>query len=432
MLFLQLVYNRKCEFGFPRMLGPNDSAQSSTANKIGAEKYLLCGIETSLWAVYDIVIPNITIPINLGATSMDFTLSEIKIANVNVPKLQMDLQQNKPVTLFLPEASIQLSFVWKFQQNSYPYTNDRGTGDLIVQNAVLSATADSQQEKETCPGHMIISVLKTTMDYEKLRIQLKGGQSWIFQSLIDVILDSLQNQISDFLASVLMNGFIGLINGAFEDGRRQRLLSNGQFIKDERYVDKVQVGNGYISLMFSGYTYLKNNLTDEYLTQGTNSITMNKFNAEMQMAVKDEAFNNVYYIFHKYQNSYSGNNFKAIQQPKLRFTNTGALVAMLVEANETQVEIELIAKPKLFDDLSKVIGRISFEYQAYSIDTVDGLDSEALLTQVVQHMNEVAEQTGFQYNYALMVDIRDFQPIFDPNERVMRLVGDLPQECLPY
>ncbi|CAL6040623.1 Conserved_hypothetical protein [Hexamita inflata] len=363
---------------------------------------------------------------------MDFTLSEIKIANVNVPKLQMDLQQNKPVTLFLPEASIQLSFVWKFQQNSYPYTNDRGTGDLIVQNAVLSATADSQQEKETCPGHMIISVLKTTMDYEKLRIQLKGGQSWIFQSLIDVILDSLQNQISDFLASVLMNGFIGLINGAFEDGRRQRLLSNGQFIKDERYVDKVQVGNGYISLMFSGYTYLKNNLTDEYLTQGTNSITMNKFNAEMQMAVKDEAFNNVYYIFHKYQNSYSGNNFKAIQQPKLRFTNTGALVAMLVEANETQVEIELIAKPKLFDDLSKVIGRISFEYQAYSIDTVDGLDSEALLTQVVQHMNEVAEQTGFQYNYALMVDIRDFQPIFDPNERVMRLVGDLPQECLPY
>ncbi|CAL6040619.1 Hypothetical_protein [Hexamita inflata] len=61
MLFLQLVYNRKCEFGFPRMLGPNDSAQSSTANKIGAEKYLLCGIETSLWAVYDIVIPNITV-----------------------------------------------------------------------------------------------------------------------------------------------------------------------------------------------------------------------------------------------------------------------------------------------------------------------------------------------------------------------------------
>ncbi|CAL6024238.1 Conserved_hypothetical protein [Hexamita inflata] len=433
MIFLQLVLNRKCEFGFPRFLGPNDSAQSSTANKIGAEKYLLCGIETSLWAVYDIHIPDITIPINLGATQMDFTLSEIKIANVNVPNLQMDLQQNQPVTLFLENVDLQLSFVWKFQQNSYPYTSDHGTGDLIMQNAVLSAVADSQQEKESCPGHMIISVLKTTMDYEKLRIQLKGGQSWIFQSLIDVILDSLQNQISDFLSSVLMNGFVGLINGAFEDGRRQKtLLTDQNIIKDERYVDRVQVGNGYISLMFSGYTYLGSNLTDEYLKSGTSPITMNKFNAEMQMAVKDEAFNNVYYIFHKYYDHYSGQDFKTINQPKLRFTNTGALVTMLVEANGTQVEIELIAKPKLFDDLSKVVGRISFEYQAYSIGTAEGVNAEALLNQVVQHMNEVAELTGFQYNYALMVDIRDFQPIFDANERVMRLVGDLPKECLPY
>ncbi|CAL6073832.1 Conserved_hypothetical protein [Hexamita inflata] len=433
-ILITLVFSapKTCEFGFPRALTHNDSVQSSTANKIGAEKYLLCGISTSLWAVYDIHIPDITIPINLGATQMDFTLSEMKIANLDVPDLKMNLNANEQADIFLPNVNIQLNFAWKFQQQQYPYVNDHGTGRLNINNAVMSATCKSALDVD-CPGHMTIQIIKTTMEYDQLRIKLEGGQSWIFQSLLDVILDSLQNQITDFMSNTLMGGFVGLMNGAFEDGRRQSMLMNNQnIIKDERYVDRVQVGNGYISLMFSGYTYLGSNLKDEYIKSGTSPITMNKFNAEMQMAVKDEAFNNVYYIFHKYYDSYSGKDFKTINQPKLRFTNTGALVTMIVEANGTQVEIELIAKPKLFDDLSKVVGRISFEYQAYSIDTAEGLNAEALLNQVVQHMNEVAEQTGFQYNYALMVDIRDFQPIFDANERVMRLVGDLPQECLPY
>ncbi|CAL6020011.1 BPI-like_protein [Hexamita inflata] len=44
------------------------------------------------------------------------------------------------------------------------------------------------------------------------------------------------------------------------------------------------------------------------------------------MAVKDEAFNNIFYIFHKYENVCSGKDFKCVKHPTLRFTNTAALV----------------------------------------------------------------------------------------------------------
>ncbi|CAL6028727.1 Conserved_hypothetical protein [Hexamita inflata] len=422
-----------CETRFPRKLFHNDSVQSSTANLHGAEQYLLCGISTSMWAVFGIKIPDITIPMNVAGMNMDFTLSEIKIANLDVPELKLDLNGDQNVNLFLPNCQVNIKFVWKFQQQSYPYTSDNGTGQIIITNGTMGATAGSYVDRDVCPGMMHIQVIHTSMSYDQFRIKLDGGKSWIFQSLIDIILDSLQVEITEFMANTLVKGFIGLVNDAFDDGRRQyRYRSNDALMKDERYVDNVQVGNGYISLMFNGYTYFKDNITDEYISQSTGGITMNKFNADMQMAVKDEAFNNVYYIFHKYNNSYSSQDFKTVNPPKLRFTNTGALVTMIVEANGTQVEIELVAKPKLFDDLSQTYGKIYFEYFGYNIQAVEGMDTDSLLKLVLEHMNKGALDCAFQYNYTLMVDIRNYQIVIDAAEHVMRLIGDVPKECIEY
>ncbi|CAL6073826.1 Conserved_hypothetical protein [Hexamita inflata] len=433
MLLIFISQAHECEMNFPRSLFHNDSVQSSTANLHGAEQYLLCGIETSMWSVFGIQIPDITIPISIAGMKMDFTLSEIKIANLEVPELKLDLNANEQVNIFLPNCQVNIKFVWKFQQQSYPYTNDNGTGQIIVQNGTMGATVGSYVDREICPGMMKLKVIRTSMSYEQFRIKLDGGKSWIFQSLIDIILDSLQGEISDFISNTLVTGFIGLINSAFDDGRRQQQYrSNSLLLKDERYADNVQVGKGYISLLFGGYTYNKGNLTDEYITTPTTPITLNKFNADMQMAVKDEAFNNVYYIFHKYNNSYSSQDFKTVNPPKLRFTNTGALVTMIVEANGTQVEIELVAKPKLFDDLSQTYGKIYFEYFGYNIQAVEGMDTDSLLQLVLEHMNKGAQDCAFQYNYTLMVDITKYQILVDPKERVLRLVGDVPKECIPY
>ncbi|CAL5983282.1 Conserved_hypothetical protein [Hexamita inflata] len=435
MIFIQILnYDKICELGFPRLLSRQDSVQSSTANLKGAEKYLLCGIHGSLDKyVYNIHIPDINIPINVASMQMDFKLSEIKIANLQVPDLKMNLDGNEQIALYLPSCELLLSFQWKFQQQAYPYTTDNGSGQIIIKNGTMGATARSEIDKKDCPGHMILKLVKSQLHYDQLRIKLDGGASWIFQSLIDVILDSLQNQISGFLADTLMIGFVQIINNAFEDGRRQyNYTSTDVFLKDERYVDGVQIGNGFVSLLFSGYTYFGKNLTDEFLTKGTSQITFNKFNTEMQMAVKDEAFNNVFYIFHKYKDAFSTIQFKSIQHPTLRFTNTGALVTMLVEVNGSQIQVELIGQIKLFNDLKEETGKISFKYIKYDIQQVEGIDTELLQQQIEEYMNSISEMIGFQYNYTLMVDIRDFQAIYDANERVMRLVGDLPKECMPY
>ncbi|CAL6013254.1 Conserved_hypothetical protein [Hexamita inflata] len=435
MLFLIISFGKHhdCVMDFPRSLFQNDSVQSSTANLHGAEQYLLCGIVTSLWAVFDIKIPDITLPISIAGMKIDFTLSEIKIANLETPDLKLDLNDNEQVNIFLPNCEASIKFVWKFQQQSYPYINDIGTGQIIIQNATMIATAGSYVDRDICPGLMKITVIHTDMSYDYFRIKLDDGQSWIFQSLIDIMMDSLQAEIQDFMSNTLVAGFLGLVNSAFDDGRRQyKYRSNEKIMKDERYVDNVQVGKGYISLLFAGYTYLEQNLTDEYITKSTAPITLNKYNADMQMAIKDEAFNNVFYIFHKYWDRYSSQDFKTVNPPKLRFVNTGALITMIVEVNGTKVEIELTAQPRMFDDLSRTYGKIYFEYNGYNIQIVEGVDTNLLMKLVIEHMNAVAQESAFQYNYTLMVDITKYEVQFDPKERVMRLIGDVPKECIPY
>ncbi|CAL6110180.1 Conserved_hypothetical protein [Hexamita inflata] len=432
IVLLSLQVFDDCEQNYPRMLQHNDSLQSSTATEKGTAQYLLCGIRGSLSQVFDIQIPNITVPINIGVTQIDFSLTDIKIYNLQVPELDVKLNEQNIVQLYLPNCNVDLKFQWKFQQSSYPYTTDSGSGTVVLRNGTMSGSAISEVDGVKCPGHMKVNVIKSNLEYQSLKIQLQGGQSWIFQSLIDIIMEAVQVQIAGFISSTMSAGFVKLANDVFEDGRREMNYANKKFIKDERYTDRVQIGSRFATLLFSGQTYLKENLTDEYITNGVGGITLNKFNADIQMAVKDEAFNNIFFMFHKYENAFSGKDFKCVKHPTLRFTNTAALVSILVEVNETQVEIQLIAKPVVMDNISAITGKIRFDYFPYSIELRDGIDADSLLAAVLEHMNDTSEDAAFQYNYTLMVDIRTYQVVFDASERVMRLIGDTPEECMPY
>ena len=42
-----------------------------------------------------------------------------------------------------------------------------------------------------CPGHLEINLSRADLDFDKLEIQLSGGSSWIYQSLVDLILSAI-------------------------------------------------------------------------------------------------------------------------------------------------------------------------------------------------------------------------------------------------
>ncbi|CAL6016611.1 Conserved_hypothetical protein [Hexamita inflata] len=267
IVLLSLQVFDDCEQNYPRILQHNDSLQSSTATEKGTAQYLLCGIRGSLSQVFDIQIPNITVPINIGVTQIDFSLTDIKIFNLQVPELDVKLNEQNIVQLYLPNCDVDLKFQWKFQQSSYPYTTDSGSGTVVLRNGTMSGSAISEVDGVKCPGHMKVNVIKSNLEYQSLKIQLQGGQSWIFQSLIDIIMEAVQVQIAGFISSTMSAGFVKLANDVFEDGRREMNYTNNKFIKDERYTDRVQIGSRFATLLFSGQTYLKENLTDEYITE---------------------------------------------------------------------------------------------------------------------------------------------------------------------
>ncbi|CAL6001579.1 BPI-like_protein [Hexamita inflata] len=146
---------------------------------------------------------------------------------------------------------------------------------------------------------MILNFIRAEVDYESLQIILDGGDSWLFQSIINLVLSEIEDVVVGSLCNILLKAFIGLINDVFEDGHRlNEYPEHNQVLKDERYTSGIYTSSeGFVTLRFSGYVYHRNSLQDEFMTSSKlSSFTYNKFNSDMQVVIHEAAVNNAFYI----------------------------------------------------------------------------------------------------------------------------------------
>ncbi|CAL5977604.1 BPI-like_protein [Hexamita inflata] len=149
-MFLCVIFaNRNCELGYSKILGPQDTAQTTTATRRGASKFMICGIKDGFGAAMDIIIPDQHLSFDVGVSQVDFTLSDIKIADIQVPDIQFDLNDGQQSQMSLLNCSLVIKFQWRLQQQSYPYITDFGSGKIMVINAemkgVVNSTTDVDQ-----------------------------------------------------------------------------------------------------------------------------------------------------------------------------------------------------------------------------------------------------------------------------------------------
>lgn len=227
------------------------------------------------------------------------------------------------------------------------------------------------------------------------------------------------------------------------DGFFAELPNHLDIIKDERFVDAWEIGVGYMSVFFSGYIYNMKNLTDEFIQPSMlKPITQNLVNNQMVYSMSEAAFNNLFYIMHKYFDLYSGETYKMLEPPTLEIMNANTLIKCKLEHNGRTVNMQLTGKPAwkttiVYDERKKMnVNRtqVSFTFKHYSNDYPRDQDQSViqdLIKMVVARMQKAIEEAPYQLNVTPFIDFSNFYVLYDRHEKSIRWVGDNPDECAP-
>lgn len=280
-------------------------------------------------------IPDMVFNIDLGVTKMQFSLRDMVFLDFNVEKIDLSFDNMPYVSAAADNADITITFQWSFQQTSYPYLTDSGTGTLLMDGVRLAIKVTADTDYVDCPGHLVIKEDRAELDFQVIKLKLEGGSSWIYQSLIDILMDQIAEVLSTTMSDVLVQGI--------EELMRQQMNANTEFlfydgfndtvIADDRIVAPWEVGYGWLGVRGSGYIYEYQHLEDEYidgeraLAELNQNVTMNKYNNELVFTIHKAALDNVFYIFQKYHGSFSKEGAWEVHGfPTVELMNTGVLI----------------------------------------------------------------------------------------------------------
>ncbi|CAL6047173.1 Conserved_hypothetical protein [Hexamita inflata] len=265
----------------------------------GFNKYLDKYV-TNYKYIIGLKLPDQTFSIKLGATSFDFSLKDITIADFDFDSVTMSFRENAAnmVIANIKNASFALSLQWRIQQTTYPYINDKGSGNIYItdMNAQLQILTECTYDK--CPNQIVQQFPSFKVSIDSIRVQLTGGESWIYQSMINLVLDSIKEPLVKMIQEFTKDEISDALNQIFSHSKPvKQFQSFTDVIKDERFVNKWEIGNGFSYFKLSGYTWSTLNYYDEFIQkQMLDKIIPNKYNRDLQIAIDVQGFNNVFYI----------------------------------------------------------------------------------------------------------------------------------------
>ncbi|CAL6066800.1 Conserved_hypothetical protein [Hexamita inflata] len=418
---------------YPRVLHPQDSAMSFTITQVGMKRFIECALEEALTYTQLIPIPDLPFVLDLGLTQINFILSDIKFSNVRVGKVLVDIPEEKPISAGADDMDIELTLQWKFQQSSYPYINDQGSGKVILKGASIRAVLEVNCDYVECPGHLKVVVHRADLAFDSLQILLQGGSSWIYQSLIDLVINAVESSLTDVISNVIIQAVINIMNELMKsDGYFEPYQQYPDIIKDDRYTNGLVTHRGYMVVVFSGYVYSTTNYSDEYISSDKLiKRTDNLFNKELTFEIAEAGFNNAFYIFHKYHDAYSKpGSFIVKEAPTVKFYNVQAMLDLSIEKDDTVYELKLIGQPKIRQDTvqnktnkaTHNVTQIYFQFQIYE-GQFEGVN------EVIDHINMQMQHANYQIASTPFMELDKMDVVFDSNEKVMRIVGDNKDNC---
>lgn len=78
-----------------------------------------------------------------------------------------------------------MTFDWKFQQSTYPYVSDSGTGEMSILNSLFSSNLESIVNfRKQC---MEIIFNSPEFVVNEIKLEIDGGSSYLYEALKDAI-----------------------------------------------------------------------------------------------------------------------------------------------------------------------------------------------------------------------------------------------------
>ncbi|CAL6092906.1 Conserved_hypothetical protein [Hexamita inflata] len=417
-----------CEVSpFPRTLYPEDSGLSIFFTQPGMQKFFRNVLNDGSMNITGQKFPDIKTSVNLGVTKIDIMLTDMVVSEFSVEDVGILLQNENILPLVLAGTRFVLRFNWKIQQQSYPYVGDQGAGNVIVQDAGFQAFTTIGCDYEICPNHLLVNIIHAELQIGAIKIILEGGSSWLYQSMLDLIMGVLQQELQKLITQFLSKDMVDLLNDLLNKySSYQNYKMDNQITKDERFVSPWVIDNGYVYALFSGYVYHVSNYSDEFITNDKlGEVIYNRFNVESEITIAEACFNNVYYIYHKYENAYSSpGQFEVIEAPIIEFDNAAALLKIKLTINNSVVDVEMKGKPIYFRDQKEAGNAVYyFTFEKHNIYSDNQeLDLAVLEQQVIDYINKTMERTVYKQLNSFLYEVEQYQYAFDTIGKVLRII----------
>ena len=179
-------------------------------------------------------------------------MHDVRFTEITTKKIETQINDKVQVNV---KAVMKMTFDWEFQQTTYPYMSDSGSGIMNLNNSTFSSLLNSTVDINKC---MYIVFGETKFTFDLADFELFGGSSYIFKALQEQIehyaTDYLSYQLGDAIIFQITH-FTNAVLASDDYYVKYPTQPTQTIIKDERVLFAWVIENNKLILWKSGYIY---------------------------------------------------------------------------------------------------------------------------------------------------------------------------------
>ncbi|GIQ87537.1 hypothetical protein KIPB_009591, partial [Kipferlia bialata] len=189
-------------------------------------------------------ISDIDTVLDLGITTVDLTISDMACSEMAIGSTTMStLAPTQQFQAVLDHVDINLSFSWAFQEQSFPFVSDHGTGTGPAFN--------------TDCGTLEFSMDQCVFDFGDIDIHLSGGASALYNAVLNTLIGLFQDLFTEQLDQLLSSAFLQSLN-SLASSEKPYLNLDDDLRADFRFVEPgLVIEDSFINVLLTGYGYPK-------------------------------------------------------------------------------------------------------------------------------------------------------------------------------
>ena len=179
-------------------------------------------------------------------------MHNVKFSEITTKKVNTQIEDKVHIDI---NSDMKMTFDWNFQQLTYPYITDSGTGTMNPKNSTFSAYVDNIVDTNKC---MYIRFSETMFWFDSIDLELVGGSSYIFKALQKEIEQYVSNYLSYQLGEAIIYQITHFTNAVLASDDyyvKYPTQPTQTIIKDERVLLAWEIKNSKLTLWKSGYIY---------------------------------------------------------------------------------------------------------------------------------------------------------------------------------